>query len=609
LIGGYILFSREYEFEEICRKHSRAPLKEFAFEACGYTAWFFHNLNKQRSLTNIYHDEHNLLFVDGLAVTGDSDIGYRFFNPSNDFSLNSKEAFSSCINKIVSNISAIFINHSPQEITVNFSSSRAAGGRIWFLHPRNMKGIILCDDFRPLAMFSDSEIEIEAIYSILQYSVSPDPISIIKNIYCVPQSHFGACTSKNFKVTFKPYFRFDFPENNNCNLLPSKNTLQQSLDFLKSSDPLLLLSGGVDSTLLACYLGHDNGITACFLSFKENNQELVFAESAAKNTGVKLNTIRMKENDILPSIKKIASAYVYPFVESATIPSYYLLNQIRNIFGDECVVIDGTGADSGFGTEIFKYSYVYRLACYQPMISKKICQVLYQNLGIYNWKSKVEDLMRLLALSDRDVRLTTSRGYPLDPFFNQEIREVIEHVDSTFVDLYTSCMEPKQYNESFYPEVTLASFTTYVRANLLNTYRVGHEPAIEVVYPYLWKDILIEQGKLSWNCRHKKGINKWPLKKLLEEYLPYEFVYRKKSGFYPPLNRWLDQEDIGSLAYDLLLDGRSYISAIISRKQVSKMINDLSRVKQPPHNMKFLWGAMFIEMWLQENFKQLSISK
>ena len=68
---------------------------------------------------------------------------------------------------------------------------------------------------------------------------------------------------------------------------------------------------------------------------------------------------------------------------------------------------------------------------------------------------------------------------------------------------------------------------------------VGESLGLRIIYPYIWRDILAEQGKIPWEAKINKGIIKWPLKKLLEEFVPKEFIYRKKSGFVPPFVKWL----------------------------------------------------------------------
>ena len=38
--------------------------------------------------------------------------------------------------------------------------------------------------------------------------------------------------------------------------------------------------------------------------------------------------------------------------------------------------------------------------------------------------------------------------------------------------------------------------------------------------------------------------------------MPYEFIYRKKSGFTPPLNKWLRNDKLFRYFKEIILDGK-----------------------------------------------------
>ena len=96
------------------------------------------------------------------------------------------------------------------------------------------------------------------------------------------------------------------------------------------------------------------------------------------------------------------------------------------------------------------------------------------------------------------------------------------------------------------------------------------------------------------------GIVKWPLKKLLEEYMPHDFIYREKSGFVPPFVRWIAQKNLNDKARDILLSEHATIRSIIPSKTLESLLSDAlhgQKLRFPVLN--FLWGALFTEMWLQ----------
>lgn len=604
MIGGYVLPSRNLRFEDACRRKHPIRLTEFVLEGGGYVAWFFHTADSQRAHNNVYSDEASLLLIDGLAVTQNSNAEYRLFDVSVDFSPSRQTAFAECVDRIVSDINAIFISVSQKGFEGSFASSRVAPARVWYAQPSDRRGIVLCNDFRMLMEFNRPEIEPKAVYAILKYGVSPDPITIVKNISSIPVSHLGTFNSDRFKVEVQPYFRFDFPQIHDCNLDFTKGLLRNSAQFLTSLNPMILLSGGVDSTLLAHYLGQRDKTDAFFLSHGTDDPRLAWTKEAARETGVNLDIVYMEKKDVLTSIRDAASSYMHPFSDYSTIPQYHLMNHIKRAHPDGGMLIDGTGADACFGFSTYQKKYIYWLAHCQPKLAKKTYALLYDNIEVYKWHTSIAHLLELMAISDTDLQLYPLIFCRIESLFSEEARSHASDVDSALLNVLRSCTESKKENNYIGAKHTVGLLLSYARAAALKDFHVGQEPFIEAVYPFLWKDILVEQGKLSWKCKLKGGIAKWPLKKLLEEYMAHEFVYRHKTGFGGSFLEYLHQEDVYALTRDALLNPTALISDVISRKKVRRLVDDLPKCRYISYQAEnFLWGALFTELWLQENYR------
>jgi asparagine synthetase B (glutamine-hydrolysing) len=132
-------------------------------------------------------------------------------------------------------------------------------------------------------------------------------------------------------------------------------------------------------------------------------------------------------------------------------------------------------------------------------------------------------------------------------------------------------------------------------------YSVGESLGIRVIYPYIWRDILIQQGTIPWQAKIHKGVVKWPLKRLLEEFMPHDFIYRPKSGFVPPFVQWLTFKDFNQTVHDILLASDGTIKRIVAPQIIDELLDDAlqgKRLRFPVLN--FLWGALFTEMWIQK---------
>jgi len=71
-----------------------------------------------------------------------------------------------------------------------------------------------------------------------------------------------------------------------------------------------MLSGGVDSTLLANYLSlteRIDGIRAYYLAFGHDDPKENYAKLASEKTGIPLNIYRMESEHVIPTIKEMIS--------------------------------------------------------------------------------------------------------------------------------------------------------------------------------------------------------------------------------------------------------------------------------------------------------------
>ena len=93
---------------------------------------------------------------------------------------------------------------------------------------------------------------------------------------------------------------------------------------------------------------------------------------------------------------------------------------------------------------------------------------------------------------------------------------------------------------------------------------------------------------------------KWPLKKMLEEFIPEDFIYRPKSGFVPPWRRWLQNEKINCFTKESLLGGTGYISTVLREEWIECILKHLKKSNANPPTMVLntMWGALSTELWL-----------
>ncbi len=159
---------------------------------------------------------------------------------------------------------------------------------------------------------------------------------------------------------------------------------------------------------------------------------------------------------------------------------------------------------------------------------------------------------------------------------------------------------------SGYSEMNYEAKTTIRQLLYVNSARwaakalsVGESLGMRVIYPYIWRDVLMEQGRLPWDVKIHDGIVKWPLKRLLEEFMPADFIYRKKSGFVPPFVHWLTDPEFNDKVRATLSGSNAIVTEIIPTRVLDELLTDARNGKRLRHSiLNMLWGAFFAESWI-----------
>ena len=88
---------------------------------------------------------------------------------------------------------------------------------------------------------------------------------------------------------------------------------------------------------------------------------------------------------------------------------------------------------------------------------------------------------------------------------------------------------------------------------------------------------------------------------MLEEFMPKEFIYRKKSGFVPPFVNWLTYKKFNTSVREILLQSDGTVINIVPGKKIDEFLDDalIGKSLRFPILM-FLWSALFTEMWIQK---------
>lgn len=593
MIFGY-MSKREHPWVESYLKEKYPSGIELTYQYRGGKAYFFTN-NTNFDFCQYYHDENNVLLFEGVPIRGSYNTGYEIIDAIRKQDLDG--GFLNLIEEIVSNVSIIFFEK--EDLRLYLASDRANTNRIYYRYIDG--GLMFSSSFSILAHLGLSRINYEAIYSILKYGCIPPPISPFKQIYVVPPAHYIVFNSST--ILESQYFKFSFTEEHGANLDTLNTILDATSQVLGQLDCSLLLSGGVDSTLLAHKI-HErstNTIRTYFLALEKGDPEIVYAEEAAKSTNAHLDIVFMDESKLSEIIYEIADSYDYPFNDFSTIPTYFLFRHAVN--KGERIIVDGSGADGcfGFGT-IGPDKLPYIVAYSLPIFMKKVVHLIYSRSSLWKKGGVLENAFRTIAKYNEvnDVNLgplimiPSNNVFPLLPKYSERLGKLI-------VNLIDTLIEPSSVPKTFEERATVADIIFSAAAIMAEKTHLREKfPNVYTLYPFLWRDILREQGKISWAAKINDGIVKWPLKKLLESYMPHSFVYRKKATPTPNFESYVKNEKTYQLLKDALKTG-NIPSNLFDKNKLDMLIEKILNIDNYSRPLcHLLWGILFTSLWFRK---------
>ena len=124
--------------------------------------------------------------------------------------------------------------------------------------------------------------------------------------------------------------------------------------------------------------------------------------------------------------------------------------------------------------------------------------------------------------------------------------------------------------------------------------------SLETRAPYLNTNLIEFMYKLPLSFKINNGKSKVLLKKILEQYLPYEYIYKDKKGFSVPLFHWF-RTDLKEWVNEILSKKNCETHNFFNYKIVEKIKNE--HFDNIMNHEKKLWTLIQFNSWY-ENYNQ-----
>ena len=126
---------------------------------------------------------------------------------------------------------------------------------------------------------------------------------------------------------------------------------------------------------------------------------------------------------------------------------------------------------------------------------------------------------------------------------------------------------------------------------------------VSVFYPFLHPHVLQAGLALPWAARCRDGERKALLKTALARFVPPSLVYRRKSGFRPPVHRFFARREVRDYIESEILGRDSILGEFVDRRRVELLFRAAVARELDAKAYNFLWALVFLGSWLQGVFR------
>ncbi len=345
-----------------------------------------------------------------------------------------------------------------------------------------------------------------------------------------------------------------------------------------------LLSGGVDSSLVAALAKKEQGSLATFsIGYEEEHySELPYARLVAQHIGSDHTEVLFGKEEFFATFEELLGHFDEPIGDSASVPLAYLFGQIKK--SGFRVVLSGEGGD-----EIFLgYRQYFE---FLDMLQAK-------NLKYKNWlknyfrshfsPNKEWEWYKRIFSDELLFRSTCEVFTDLQKnlFLRQNVRDG-ESVE--FLEPFLRRWERSGLNEEsiFMSYIDMMVRLAALYLAKLDTTSMLH--TIEARTPLLDREIVAAAFGNPKRAKEPKFL----LKQIAAKYIPDEIIGRKKKGFSYPHMQWLMQSD-----YIQRMERINDEAGFFKPDQLSFLIENAKRNRFSRH----FWLALAFLLWYEKNF-------
>jgi asparagine synthase (glutamine-hydrolysing) len=462
------------------------------------------------------------------------------------------------------------------------------GEKPLFIH-RNRQGVFLSSEIKGLMpfMIRSPVINHSAFNDYMHYQYVPEPGSIIEDVSKLEAGSVMTLDVTTLSSSIERYWNWRRVELDQTDQTEEdiKDCLRKSVELALVADvPVALgLSAGLDSTAIALYakdLGRELSTFTIGYAGSPAYDERDGASSIAKYLNLHNFQVEVDENDFADKFDHYCSSLSEPIADIAGYGHYLVANTIAK--AGHKVMLSGIGGDELFwGYEwtrlAIKFEEMIKIDVPETLV-KKLCRaplmlsVIFKMSRSTKTPETIRQILRLLytaLVRTTPTEQTMYMGISGAPEFTSQVDVGKGYYPSSE---WTSQLDDVyRHTENFTDGKSIKSIIIDLLAKLNRTWLISNcvqlsdsvsmANGIESRAPFLNPQLV--KTMLSYNVQNRmdaKG-SKFLLRRILSNRLPESIVNRPKSGFVPPVGKWIQslEDEYGEAINNGELVKRNYI--------------------------------------------------
>lgn len=401
------------------------------------------------------------------------------------------------------------------------------------------------------------KIDQTVVTSYLRYGYVPAPRSIYQDIHQLDPGHILR-VDESGKVTIDAYWRLEDHVTQRPTSCDPAQTLDQLEELLKDAVgrrmvadvPLgAFLSGGIDSSLVVSLMQAQSKrpVKTFSIGFDQPDyNEAPYAKAIAQHLGTDHTEMYLPVEEAADVIPQIPEFYDEPFADSSQIPTYLVSKMARE---HVTVSLSGDGGDELFAG-YNRYFYTQKLwgkFSWMPGVLKKAMAAGITTLSEESWDA----VGQLIPQSVRP-RYVGQKAHKVAKIMQRPTEEGL------YQSLVSQAHTPEKYSLSAKENPDWAhllkrddfpglieymqylDMKTYLPNDILTKVdRASMAVGLEARVPLLDHRVVEFAASMPLDLKIRENKPKWPLRQILNRYVPSEMFERPKTGFGIPIHHWL----------------------------------------------------------------------